>query len=390
MSAVALTGLVIGAVLGAMARHARFCTLGAIADALTRSDERRLRAWVLGVAVALAGTQLLDGAGFIDLDRSIHLAGGIGWLGAVLGGAAFGFGMALVGTCGFGSLIRLGDGDLRALVTFVTIAVTGYATISGPLAYPRTMLIEAADLPLPPDLAALVALPFGVEPHRLRPMLAALIVTLLLAYCLSDQSFRRSRRDIAAGLAVGGCVTLGWAATGILGADSFDPAPLVSLTFVRPLGDSLLHVMLMSGSRLDFGVASVLGVVLGAAGVSRAEGRRRLEGFDGAREMRRHLAGGALMGVGGVTALGCTIGQGVTGLSTLAVASLLAVAGIVAGAVVGLRYLEEGSLSGALRLILGLPAGGPSVTAAGRPNPGAAARPARPHPKAPAPPRRSA
>lgn len=354
---VAASGLVLGAVLGAVARHARFCTLGAIADALIMGDSRRLRTWVLAVATALAGTQLLAAAGLVDLERSIHLAGGIGWLGAILGGLAFGFGMALVGTCGFGSLIRLGSGDLKALVTFLTIAVGAYMTISGPLAYLREHVIEATDLhphgPLPSDLVSLVAAALGVGPESLRAPLVATIVAALLVYCLRDRRFRDRPRELAAGLVVGACVALGWAATGILGADEFTPAPVESFSFVRPLGDTLLYLMLTSGTRLDFGVASVMGVVLGAAAVSLAEGPRRLEGFDGVREMKRHLLGGLLMGAGGVAALGCTIGQGVTGLSTLAVASPLAVAGIAVGAAVGLRYLEEGSLGAALRLALG-------------------------------------
>ncbi|MGI9434836.1 MAG: YeeE/YedE family protein [Geminicoccaceae bacterium] len=352
---VPLSGLLLGLVIGAAARWAQFCTLGAIADAVIVQDRRRLRAWILAIAIALLGSQGLHMLGWVDLGQSIYLGGGFGWLGAILGGLLFGLGMALVGTCGFGTLVRLGGGDLRALVDMAILGIFAYLTLSGPLAYLREYGIEATDLALPglrsPSLVDLAAAIAGQDVENLRPLLVAVLALALLVYCLNDPSFRRARRDIAAAVLIGFAIALAWLATGSLIQDPFDPRPPVSLTFVKPLGDGLLYLMLMSGMDLTFGIASVAGVLAGAHLVARAKGEWHREGFDGDREMTRHFAGSALMGVGGTLALGCTIGQGISGLSTLAMSAPLAFVAIFIGAAFGLRYLEEGTLAGALKIL---------------------------------------
>jgi len=352
---VIFSGLFLGAVIGAASRWAQFCTLGAIADAVIVSDRRRLRAWILAIAIAIAGTQVLHMSGAVDIGQSIYLRGSFGWLGALVGGAMFGFGMALVGTCGYGTLIRLGGGDLRALIDLITVGIFAYLTLSGPLAYVRTAVIEHTDLtsnsmasPGIPDLFALVSgLPVGAA----RPIIAVLIVAALLHFCFCDKTFRSCRKEIAAAIIMGLAISAAWLATGYLGQDEFDPSPPVSFTFVRPLGDSVLFAMLSSGMSLNFGIASVFGVLLGAHLVARAKKDLRREGFDGDKEMVRHLTGSALMGIGGILALGCTIGQGVSGISALALSAPLTLTTIFAGAALGLRYLEEGSFGGAFRVL---------------------------------------
>ena len=191
---------------------------------------------------------------------------------------------------------------------------------------------------------------FGAAPVRVVISLA--VGGGFLFYCFGDRRFRRSTRDIAAGLVIGGLVALGWLITGVLGADEFEPTPLASFTFVGPLGDLLQYLMTYTGSRINFGVASVLGIIAGAFLAAWSSGALKLEGFTDARDMLRHMAGGVMMGAGGVLALGCTIGQGITGMSTLALGSLIAWPSIVAGGWCGIKYLEEGSLRGALRAVL--------------------------------------
>jgi uncharacterized membrane protein YedE/YeeE len=263
--------------------------------------------------------------------------------------------MALVGTCGFGTLIRLGGGDLRALIDLATLGVFAYITLSGPLAYLRTSLIEptnvSAAILSDPGLPELFATLSDWPENTSRMIVAGLVVISLLAFCFRDQAFRSSRKQIAAAVIMGLAVVLAWLATGYLGHDEFDPKAPVSFTFVRPLGDSLLYAMLSSGMSLNFGMASVAGVLLGAHIVARSKNELHREGFDGDREMVRHLTGSALMGIGGVLALGCTIGQGISGMSTLALSSPLALAAIFGGAALGLRYLEEGSLAGAFKVL---------------------------------------
>lgn len=346
----ALAGFVIGAGLGATARWAEFCTLGAVADLFLAGDGTRLRSWALAIAVALAGTQALDGLGLIDLSGSIYLSASFGWLGAILGGLCFGLGMALVGTCGYGSLVRLGGGDLRSLVVVLVLGIFAYMTLSGLLGVLRVTVIEPTNIDLSaagsqalPDLLALVG---GPPAAALRWLLAGLAVAALLLFAFRDPAFREAPRAILGGLLIGLLVTAGWLATGLLGADPFEPARLESLTFVSPIGDSLVYAMTSTGSRLDFGIGTVLGAICGAWAVSRAKGEFRFESFDSARQMLRQLGGAALMGFGGVTALGCTVGQGITGLSTLALSAPLALASIFLGAYAGLSYLISGELFG--------------------------------------------
>lgn len=355
MLLVLMSGLVLGMAIGAASRWAEFCTLGAIADAVIVGHQRRLRAWGLAIAVAVVGTQALHLGGLVELGQSLYLDSGFGWLGALIGGVLFGFGMALVGTCGYGTLIRLGGGDIRALIDLATLGIFAYLTLSGPLAYVRVSLNAWTDISIiglsNPGFPELLSLVSGWSDSSTRALITLLLVLSLLWFCFRDRIFWTCHRDIAAAVIIGLAVCLAWLVTGYLGYDEFDPKSLISLTFVRPLGDSILYLMLASGMSLTFGIASVIGVLLGAHFVARSRNELRLEGFDGEREMLRHLTGSALMGIGGVLALGCTIGQGISGLSTLALSAPLALASIFGGAVLGLRYLEEGSLVAAFKVL---------------------------------------
>ena len=354
---VLIAGFLIGLIAGFAARAAAFCTLGAIADAVVGQRHRRLRAWALALAVALLGSQTLHQFGVVDLGLSIYLAQPFNAVTALVGGGLFGLGMALVGTCGFGTLVRLGGGDLRALIDMACLGLFAYITLSGPLAYLRIYAAEATDLTLPslssPGLVELAGHITAVPVDSLRPLLAAVIGAALLFYGLRDRDLRHEPRELAAALAIGAVIPLGWLATGAIGQDPFEPEPLASLTFVRPIGDGFLYMMLMSGMRLSFGIVTVAGVLVGALAAALLKDEWRLEGFDGEREMTRHFIGAAFMGVGGVLALGCTIGQGMSAMSTLALSAPLALLAIFLGAAFGLRFLEEGSIRGALLVLIG-------------------------------------
>jgi len=296
--------------------------------------------------VAIALTQSLDFLGLIDLKRSIYLSSGFDWAGAILGGLCFGFGMALVGTCGYGSLVRLGGGDLKALIVMLVLAVAAYMTLHGPLAMPRVFLAAATRMDLPllgsQGIPAVLAYHLGLSERMMQPIFATLSVAALLTFCFRDSRFRAAHLMVFGGVATGLLIAAGWATTGILGADEFEPAKLQSLTFVTPVGDSLMYIMTSSGSHLDFGIASVFGVVLGASSVSLLKGEFTVESFDSERQTLRHIFGAALMGFGGVTALGCTIGQGLSGMSTLSLSAPLALGAIVLGAALGLNLLLIG------------------------------------------------
>ncbi len=343
-------GFAVGTVFGATARATSFCTMGAISDAILIGDRRRLRSWLLAIAVAVLGTQAMGGAGLIDLQRAVYLSPSLGWPGAVVGGLMFGFGMTLTGGCASRCLVRAATGNLKAAVVLIVMGMAAYATLNGVTALPRVHLIEAANT----DLAALgipaQGLPdllkagLGADPAVTGPAAGAAIAGGLLAYCLSDRRFRTSRGPLLGGLVIGLLIPAGWWTTGVLGHDEFDPQPLGSLTFVAPVGDSLQYLMTFTGASLDFGIATVGGVVAGAFLAGLARRRLRIETFTRRGDMAGHLAGALCMGVGGVVALGCTVGQGITGVSTLSAGSFLALGATLLGAVIGVKRLEHGSL----------------------------------------------
>jgi uncharacterized membrane protein YedE/YeeE len=347
--AVAFAGLGAGIAFGALAQRTNFCTMGAISDAVVMDDMRRLRAWVAAMAVAILGSNALHAAGAVDLRGSIYLTPNLGWLGALAGGALFGFGMVLAGGCGNRALVRVGAGNLKSVVVLILLGISAYATLRGLVGAARVASWERTNL----DLRSLGFAAQGV-PEMLglpRIVLAGTLATALLAWCFKDGAFRKSGRDVAAGLGIGALIVAGWAITGILGRDDFEPTPLASFTFVAPVGDALVYLMFWTGTKITFGVATVAGVILGAGLAAKAAGEWRLESFRDAGDFLRNATGAVMMGVGGVSALGCTVGQGITGISTLAAGSFLALTGIVAGAVLALKYLEEGSFAGALKAL---------------------------------------
>ncbi|RAU20578.1 YeeE/YedE family protein [Paramagnetospirillum kuznetsovii] len=349
---------VAGTLFGWTAQKTNFCTMGAISDIVFMGDWRRFRAWMLAVAVALAGTQILHLTGTINIGKSIYLTPNFGWAGAILGGLMFGFGMTMGGGCGNKTLVRIGGGNLKSVVVFLVLGFFSYMTLRGLIALGRIQLeasnINLADLGFAtqglPDIVAKLT---GLSAQTARVALTAVIGGGLAAWCFKDSEFRGSSHDVVGGLVIGLMVVAGWAVSGVLGADEFDPAPLSSFTFVAPIGGALQYLMSFTGATIDFGVAAVGGVIFGAFLAAKASGKFQWESFAGTDDMLRHLVGAALMGTGGVLALGCTVGQGITGMSTLALSAPIALAAIVFGGVVGMKYLEEGTLSGAVKAALG-------------------------------------
>lgn len=349
-------GLLLGLVFGALVQRTNFCTMGAISDLVVMGDWSRFRAWLLAIGIAVLGSQALHLSGLVNLNGAIYATPNLGWLGALLGGLAFGFGMVQAGGCGSRTLVRFGAGNLKSLVALLVLGITAYATLRGLIGPARLWFegvsiidLKARGLPtqtLPDLLAAL-----GLAPTTARAGLTLLIGGGLAAFALSDRDFRAKPKLLAAGFGIGLIAVAGWAITGIIGNDEFDPVPLASVTFVAPTGDSLIYLMTFTGATLNFGISTVGGMILGAFAMAKLDGSFRVESFTSRDDLVGHLIGGALMGIGGVFALGCTIGQGLTGLSTLALSSFIAFGGIFLGGLLGVRYLEEGNLPDAVRAL---------------------------------------
>lgn len=354
---VAALAFLLGGLFGATAQRTNFCTMGALSDVVFIGDWNRFRAWMLAIAVAMVSSQGLELFEAVDLSSSIYRSVNLGWLGAIIGGLMFGFGMTLAGGCANKTLVRLGGGNLKSIVVAIVLGIFAYMTLRGLIGLARVELQEVSMIDVSgwgaanqglPELLAVLGAPLGAT----RIAVAAVIAGALAWFCFKDAGFRRSPRDIAAGLIVGLLVAAAWAVTGIVGADEFDPVPLTSMTFVAPIGEGLQYLMTFTGSTINFGIAAVGGIIAGAF-LSALAGRQfHIESFTDADDMVRHLIGAALMGTGGVMALGCTIGQGITGMSTLSLGSLIAIAAIIAGGLLGLKYQEEGSFADALRALI--------------------------------------
>ena len=351
---VALSGFVLGIIAGWVARWARFCTFGAVEDMVLTGDLRRMKSWALAIAVAMLIVQLMHVAGIARIDETFYLGTRFHWAGAIVGGLLFGVGMALVGTCGFGTLVRIGGGDLKAFVAFLVMGLTAYMTAGGVTGYARRYILESVDLDLTgiggqglPHFAAALT---GLDPQYLWMPMALICAGLLIAWCISNGGLKGTPRDVASGVIIGLVVAGGFAATGILGSDPFEPTPVRSLSYVITPGRAVIYLLTFIGATIDFSIALVFGTLAGSFAAAIANREIRIEAYDDAREMRRHLLGAFLMGFGGVSAYGCTIGQGVSGMATLSVAAPLALGSILIGAIGGLYYLLTGSFSEAFNL----------------------------------------
>ncbi|PHP66184.1 mmebrane protein [Zhengella mangrovi] len=345
-----LAGLLAGLVMGYAARRTHFCTLSALERHWYAADSTGLSSWILAAAVALMATQAMIHGGVADISRSFYLSPLFGVTGAVIGGLAFGFGMALVGTCGFGALVRAGGGSLRSVVVLLVLGLSALAAQKGLIAQLRVEIVDNLAIDLAPvksqslgDIASHFA---GAD---LSIAVAVAVATLMLAWAFRDAAFRRSRGRILTGIVLGLAVAFGWWATSTAAHHAFQPVQIEAASFVVPVGDTIMHFATFTGVVPDYGVGLMIGVVLGAALCAWWADDMRWEACDDARELSRHMAGGFLMGTGGVFAMGCTIGQGVSAVSTLALSAPVVMISIALGARMGLAWMLEGSIAAAFR-----------------------------------------
>ncbi|WP_226580525.1 YeeE/YedE family protein [Acuticoccus sediminis] len=348
-------GVLAGIALGYVARRQRFCTLSALERYWYARDSHPLRTWVLAATVALAATQTLVHTGLIDVSKSMYLEPSFSLPTAALGGLMFGLGMALVGTCGFGAVLRLGGGSLRSLVVLVVIGITALATQRGLVAIARVQLAErtALDLSFAGD-QSLGALASAIVGARVDAVVAVVVALAFFAWIFADRSYRVRRGDILTGTAIGLVITFGWVATTFLAARSFDPVQIEAGSFVMPVGETILQFVAQTGTWPDYGIGLVVGTLIGATLAAVQRHDVRWEACDDARELGRHLAGGALMGIGGVLALGCTIGQGISAFSVMAISAPVVMLSIALGARIGLAWLLEGAPFDPIRRSCGL------------------------------------
>jgi uncharacterized membrane protein YedE/YeeE len=343
----------LGFVFGAVAQRTGFCTMGAVADIVNFGDWTRMRQWLLAIAVAILGTQAMAAAGVIDLADAIYTTPRFTAAAYVVGGLLFGFGMVLAGGCGSRTVVRAGGGSLKSLVVFIVLGLSAYVTLRGVLGIVRVYAIEPAgwEFATGQDLPSLLASATQIARPTLQRVLGLALGGALLAFALARRDFLRAD-NLLAGIAIGAVIVGVWFVSGYVGRLDEHPITIEkafvatrsgrmeSLSFVAPIADTLDWLMFFSDRSkvLTLGVAGVLGTFTGSAAYAIVSGSFRFEGFRSTEDTANHLVGAALMGFGGVTALGCTVGQGLSGVSTLALGSWLAFASIVAGAVAGVKY----------------------------------------------------
>jgi len=341
---VAGLGFALAFVCGVVVNKTNFCTMGAVSDWVNMGAKGRFGAWLLAMGVAVAGAQILELTGLIDLGESIYRTSAFGLGGFIIGGLMFGVGMTLAGGCGQRTLVRVGAGNLKSLVVFIVLGLSAYMTLRGIIGVARLELIEPLSIDLSEQgiddqgLASVIPHWFNIgNSNALRWLFAVVVGAVLIGSALSIKELRENFDNLLSGLVVGGVIVAAWVITGIIGNDDFDPVPLEGLSFVAPIGNSISYLMTYTGATITFAIAVVFGLIVGSFAYAVASRTFRIETFSQRGDMINHLVGGALMGIGGVLSLGCTIGQGVTGISTLALGSFVATACIMLGSAITMR-----------------------------------------------------
>jgi hypothetical protein len=350
-------GFILAFIFGAVANKTNFCTMGAISDVVNMAHWGRMRMWLLAIAVAMVGTTLLYYFGLVDLSKSIYVRTSLPWLSLLVGGALFGVGMTIAAGCTNKNLVRVGGGSMRSLVVLVFLAISAYMTLKGLFGQWRASYLDPVTLDLSQWGLAGQTLPqflskvSGLAEKQALLMSMGVVVLGLLAFVFKDKRFRGNAVQVLGAVVLGLLVVGGWYLTGHVGYGEnpetmemvffgTNTRTLESLSFVAPAAFSLELLMLWTDKSMHvtFGIASAIGVVLGSFAYAISARQFRWEGFASVEDLRTQLFGAVLMGFGGVTALGCTVGQGLTGVSTLALGSFMALASIIAGSAATMQY----------------------------------------------------
>ena len=353
-------------VFGGIANKANFCTMGAVSDWINMGDLNRMRSWMLAVVTAILGVGILEYTGSIDLSLTTsnetsnppYRAANFIWLRHLLGGLMFGVGMTLASGCGNKTLVRLGEGNMKSLMVLIIMGICAWWMLFTNLSYngflqwmlPLSIDFSLQDIPSQ-DIAAVVFGLAGVEWGPTHGLIIALLAGLpLLFWILRAGDFRQNLELVSAGLVIGALIVIAWYVTaGGAGQtlmeelEFMDEPPFFtgaqSLTFIGPSGHIVQYLKeSFAATFLTFGVATIAGVVFGSFLYTLIFRKIRIEWFVSWNDFFMHAAGAVLMGIGGVLAMGCTIGQGISGVSTLALGSILTILSIIAGSAATMKY----------------------------------------------------
>ncbi len=387
-----IAGFVIAFIMGAVVNKTHFCTMGAVSDWINMGETSRFRAWGLAIGIALLGVVILEMLGMVNLNSSYppYRNGQLIWAENLLGGILFGIGMTIAGGCGNKCLVRIGGGNLKSIFVFLIIGVVAYfmlnpfpgsdKTLFSTLFYPWIRPL-AINLGTSQDLGTVIA---GEENAVTVRLAIGLVLGLFLVWlAFKSKDFRSSADFALGGIVVGLCVLAAWYVTSNVTVDvdgetyrlsqyfsewdmlaeSDEGKPGIgaalepqSFTFINPMGQAVGYVFGgFNNALLTFGVMAFFGVLCGSLAWALISRTFRIEWFASVSDVVNHVLGAVLMGVGGVLAMGCTVGQAITGVSTLAIGSFIAFGGIVLGSALTMKvqfykmmYEEEASFGKAL------------------------------------------
>ena len=360
----------VAVIIGAVTSKTNFCAMGAVSDWVNIGDTGRMRAWVFSMAVALTGVIVLEAGGVASLSGDTfppYRTANFAWIRYLLGGLMFGVGMTLASGCGNRTLVRIGGGNLKSLVVLAIFATCAYLMLWTPL-YEKLFLpwVAATTVNLQAhgvanqELGTVLAGMFGMgRSQALNLTVAVAVAAGMVIFCFRSADFRNERDHILGGAVVGLAIVFGWWLTGgSIGREWREFADMASVvpsrvqvqsyTFVAPMGDTLRYLFDPSNfSLINFGVAAVAGVIIGSSLWAILAGQFRIEWFASWPDFANHAVGAVLMGIGGVLSMGCTFGQAITGISTLAIGSILTFLAIVIGAAGTMKYqywrIEKGA-----------------------------------------------
>ena len=347
-------GFGLGVVFGFIANKTNFCTMGAISDVVNMEHWGRMRAWLLAIAVAMIGVNALGYSNSVNISETLYASKNFYWLSYIFGGLCFGVGMTLAGGCANKNLVRLGGGNLRSLVVLLMMGFAAIVTMKGVLGTFRINVLQSPFGTVHFENGQLLpALFAGADAAAAQTMQLALTGALALAiliFVYKDERFRKSFENNLAAFVIGAIVVGGWYVTGHLGlAENPETLEMAyfgtnsnrpeSMSFVAPTAYSIEYLAYSTdvSKIITFGIATVLGVACGSFIHARIGGSFRWEAFSSVQDMLSHIIGAVLMGFGAVVAAGCTIGQGITGISTLSLGSLLALLSIIAGSAITMK-----------------------------------------------------
>lgn len=351
---IVLWGLGLGVIFGFIGSKTNFCTMGAVSDVVNMGSWGRMRAWILAIAVAIIGTNLLSYYGYLDLTKTIYTGASFPWLTFLIGGLTFGVGMTLASGCGNKTLLRMGGGNLKSLVVFVFMGVAAIMTLKGIFGAFRVSVLTAPAVTIQLDqsqtIPALMSGFGGLDAKTLQLLVTGVVALAMLIFVYMSKEFRKERDNNLSGVVIGLVVVAAWYVTGHMGyAENPETMEMTymgtashlaeSMSFVAPSAYTLEYLGYWTdvSNIITFSVASAFGVVTGSFLYAMISKSFRWEYFTSAKDMASHIIGAMLMGFGGITAMGCTIGQGVTGVSTLSLGSFVALASIIAGSAITMK-----------------------------------------------------